>query len=188
MEPGLLAEAVKELTSGWSSRRQMRAIFSLSCPHWRSLSSTARTSVFHTHSACLGNVHIVLPKSNLLARVEKGDWLWGSLALCVVFLLLRFKDLEGSEQDANILNWIFYFVTVLTAGLACTLNVKLEPCLKINLNSVISFSIKLFIFMFSLPLPCSLQGASPIDALKKQLWIVEGWDRVNVSETKEKKF
>lgn len=89
------------------AQRQMRAIFSLSCPHWHSLSSTAWTSVFHTHAACLGNVHIVLPKSSLLAHVEKGDWLWGSLALRVVFWLLRFKDLGGFEQDSNILNLIF---------------------------------------------------------------------------------
>lgn len=66
-------EAPKELNPVSGARRQMRAIFSLSCPRWRALSSTARTSVFHTHSACLGNVHIVLPKSNLLAHVEKGD-------------------------------------------------------------------------------------------------------------------
>lgn len=103
----LLAEALKELKPSLERRRQMRAIFSLSCPHWRSLSSTAWTSVFHTHSACLGNVHIVLPKSNLLAHVEKGDWLRGSLALHVVFLRLRLRDWEGFEQDANILNWIF---------------------------------------------------------------------------------
>lgn len=79
----------------------MRAIFSLSCPHWRSLRSTAWASVFHTHSACLGTVHIVLPKSSLLAHVEKGDWLGGRLTLRVVFSLLRFRDLEGLEQDAN---------------------------------------------------------------------------------------
>lgn len=103
----LLAEAVKELKPSLEHRRQMRAIFSLSCPHWRSLSSTAWTSVFHTHSACLGNVHIVLPKSNLLAHGEKGDWLRGSPPRHVVFLPLRLRDWEGFEQDANILNWIF---------------------------------------------------------------------------------
>lgn len=93
-------EGVNALVS--KTTRQMRAIFSLSCPCWSSLSSSAWTSVFHTHFACLGNVHIVLPKSNLLAHIEKGDWLWGSAALRAMLMLLWFRDLKAFRGNVNI--------------------------------------------------------------------------------------